>query len=508
MKKLLLLILLSTFLFSCDDDSWKTELEAIKTELANQKALIEALQNNATITGIEQGEGSYTIHFSDGQSITLTNGQTPIINIGENGNWFINGVDTGKPSQGEDGMDGTDGIDGQTPSIEIGENGNWFINGVDTEIKAEGINGMDAPYIISIVEKENLIVFSFSDGSLVTCIKDKQNAILYDFLINKNLNPGERISLLENYIQTNLMMTSKVTFENIGDGFLIGRGYMAVTGSGIEINGSNIILHQYWQGKDIAKDTVEHGLLIKSPLYISFKVKDYQDYSNHRKTYLEILNSDGAVFNYTIENDLFRGAPFVQTKNSALTIESLTMNCFDLQHELWTFGDSYYEFGWLQNLYKFGYYRFLSDFYAGEGSSQALKCLKNNLNFSTPKYIVWGEGVNDSSDKDIDTPNSIWMKNTEELIRICKENNITPIFLTFPSLTDNEGNYIRDHRAKNLWIRNSGYRFCDISSVLEDGNGIWYEGLRGSGDNNIHPTAKGNYLITIQILNDIPEFMY
>lgn len=178
MKYFLLLILVAIFATSCADDSWKAELEAIKTELANQKALIEALQNNASITGIEQGNDNYTIHFSDGQSITLTNGQTPIITIGENGNWFINGEDTGKPSQGEngengtDGANGTDGVDGQTPTIEIGSNGNWYINGTDTGVKAEGTDGthgIDAPYITSIVNDKRNLIFTFSDGTQLTC---------------------------------------------------------------------------------------------------------------------------------------------------------------------------------------------------------------------------------------------------------------------------------------------------------------------------------------------------
>lgn len=45
--------------------------------------------------------------------------------IGPNGNWYINGADTGKPSQGE------------TP--EIGENGNWFIGETDTGLPSRGI---------------------------------------------------------------------------------------------------------------------------------------------------------------------------------------------------------------------------------------------------------------------------------------------------------------------------------------------------------------------------------
>lgn len=91
------------------------------------------------------------------------NGQNgSVVTIGENGNWFIDGVDTGKPAtarleapqlrinevtkywevsydegatwtslniiaEGKDGQNGQDGT-----KVEIGPNGNWFIDGVDT----------------------------------------------------------------------------------------------------------------------------------------------------------------------------------------------------------------------------------------------------------------------------------------------------------------------------------------------------------------------------------------
>lgn len=55
----------------------------------------------------------YTITF-----VVAGDGQTPawtenVPYIGENGNWFVNGVDTGKPSQGAAGTNGTDGKDGK-----------------------------------------------------------------------------------------------------------------------------------------------------------------------------------------------------------------------------------------------------------------------------------------------------------------------------------------------------------------------------------------------------------
>lgn len=72
-------------------------------------------------------------------------GVTP--NIGSNGNWWVNGEDTGVPAKGKDGQDGEDGKDGEDgdngsmPDITIGDNGNWHINGVDTGKPARGPEG-------------------------------------------------------------------------------------------------------------------------------------------------------------------------------------------------------------------------------------------------------------------------------------------------------------------------------------------------------------------------------
>ena len=73
-------------------------------------------------------------------------GNTPF--IGENGNWWIGGTDTGikaagekgeKGDTGEKGETGASGKDGNTPFI--GENGNWWIGGTDTGVKAAGEKG-------------------------------------------------------------------------------------------------------------------------------------------------------------------------------------------------------------------------------------------------------------------------------------------------------------------------------------------------------------------------------
>ena len=52
--------------------------------------------------------------------------------MGENGNWWIGGSDTGVKAEG---------TDGHTPVITIGENGNWHIDGKDTGVLAKGTPG-------------------------------------------------------------------------------------------------------------------------------------------------------------------------------------------------------------------------------------------------------------------------------------------------------------------------------------------------------------------------------
>ena len=66
------------------------------------------------------------------------------VEIGENGNWFIGGKDTGIKAVGEDGSEGAPGADGKDgTTVEIGDNGNWFIDGIDSGIKAEATDGKD-----------------------------------------------------------------------------------------------------------------------------------------------------------------------------------------------------------------------------------------------------------------------------------------------------------------------------------------------------------------------------
>jgi hypothetical protein len=74
---------------------------------------------------------------------TGATGATPA--IGANGNWYINGTDTGLPSRGATGATGIRGVTGATGATgatpTIGTNGNWYINGTDTGLPSRGATG-------------------------------------------------------------------------------------------------------------------------------------------------------------------------------------------------------------------------------------------------------------------------------------------------------------------------------------------------------------------------------
>ena len=74
-----------------------------------------------------------------------------VITVGENGNWFLDGVDSGVSAKGVAGIAGT--------KIEIGENGNWLLDGVDSGISAQGAKGEGT--VITVGENGNW----FLDGA-------------------------------------------------------------------------------------------------------------------------------------------------------------------------------------------------------------------------------------------------------------------------------------------------------------------------------------------------------
>lgn len=121
---------------------------------------------------------TYTITYNDGSTsiFFVTNGQDGI--QGEQGK---NGI------QGIQGIQGEPGKDGHTPVITI-QDGNWYIDGVDTMQKAQGIQGDVGNGISSILktstnELVDTYTITFTDGSTsaftVNNGKDGKDATLW-----------------------------------------------------------------------------------------------------------------------------------------------------------------------------------------------------------------------------------------------------------------------------------------------------------------------------------------
>jgi hypothetical protein len=63
-----------------------------------------------------------------------------VLSIGANGNWFIDGNDTGRPAQGPAGMNGTNGTNGTLIEAK-GTPPTWWLDGVDSGIFLTGAQG-------------------------------------------------------------------------------------------------------------------------------------------------------------------------------------------------------------------------------------------------------------------------------------------------------------------------------------------------------------------------------
>ena len=180
MKKLLILLSLSVLLASCYKDDindlndkynqLKTEQDRQAEQLLAYQTLLQALDKKLTVSGVESTDNGYKVVFSDGSSITLTDGNTPVIEIGDNGSWFIDGNDTGIPSSG---------VNEAAPTIEI-VGGNWHINGEDTGVAATGASGSDAPYITSIIDTGSSLIFHMSDSTTITVPKYDTGIVIED----------------------------------------------------------------------------------------------------------------------------------------------------------------------------------------------------------------------------------------------------------------------------------------------------------------------------------------
>ena len=109
----------------------------------------ETISGGTRVT-ITDADGAHSFDVMNGQD----GGEAATPTIGENGNWYINGEDTGKPSRGEDGAPGADGQDGAP-----GEKGD------PGEPGADGADGVSPTVATSSIEGGTHVVITDASGA-------------------------------------------------------------------------------------------------------------------------------------------------------------------------------------------------------------------------------------------------------------------------------------------------------------------------------------------------------
>lgn len=136
-KSYMIIGLFALGLTACNTDDLERDLDALKDRVENFEAQVQKLNDdmniirvmldgNKTISEWSYDGSKYTIKLSNGETLTLTQGVVgenyPSVTIGENGNWFIAGEDSGIKASAEKGPDAP-----YTPIFKI-ESGQWCVS--------------------------------------------------------------------------------------------------------------------------------------------------------------------------------------------------------------------------------------------------------------------------------------------------------------------------------------------------------------------------------------------
>ena len=200
----------------------------MNTNISSLQKIVVALQDNLSISKVEQISDGYIIHFSDGSTATIKNGKNsedaPIIGVKKDtdgiyywtldGEWLTDEKGNKVKAQGTDGKDGVDGEDGTngkdgiTPQLKI-ENGRWMLSmdngktwtdigqatGADGTDGEDGVDGKDGTNGIfkSVTEDNDNVYFTLEDDSVITIPKSDNSkfAIAFDTTDIAILNGGE-----------------------------------------------------------------------------------------------------------------------------------------------------------------------------------------------------------------------------------------------------------------------------------------------------------------------------
>lgn len=379
----------------------------------------------------------YTIAYSDGTTsmFTVTNGEdgpqgaqgikgedghTPIITIGANGKWYVDGQDTGvsaigikgdkgeqgpKGDKGEDGIqgekgekgeNGKDGVsivsvtksssvgnvdfytisysdgsssvftvtngengetgaqgipgkDGHTPVLNIGENGDWYVDGVDTGISARGEKGDQGPQGEKGDAGEQGPQGEKGDKgedgvSVVNSYIDENGDLICELSNGQKINAGH-VKNVGRHTVTFHVGEEVVSTIKVEDGSKISRPSSKLT-AGYTIHSWKL---DDWDGKD-------REWIFKEDSYLAYKVEDdldlYADYDCN--TYTVSFQGVGTLPDQTVTFNQWYSWPDVTKEGYRVTQwETSGGTLFDANHDLYRIAaDSVFYAVWSANTHK------------------------------------------------------------------------------------------------------------------------------------------------------------
>ena len=191
---------------SCFDDSalknsiddLKDRVEALENfqkqvqgDIASLQEIIAKLQSSVTVNNVVETENGYTINFSDGTSVTISNGKDgmtpPSITVVEEGGTYYWAYENADGTT--DFILDDDGnkipVTGEAPQVRINEEtGNWEIstdggqNWEDTEVKAEGSDGDS--FFKDVTVDDDYVNITLKDGSVIKVPRTKELSFVFD----------------------------------------------------------------------------------------------------------------------------------------------------------------------------------------------------------------------------------------------------------------------------------------------------------------------------------------
>lgn len=295
------------------------------------------------------------------------------------------------------------------------------------------------------------------------------------------------------FIKKNHGITARVKFDSFTS-LTIGKGYHKYRGKWIVIDETNITPYKY-ENSEVAETPISHGLTITDYLQISMFVDDYG--------LCQIsINTTSGTFTTTIDYAYeWNYEPFVFGVQS-MTDAKISYSCDDFKCPFWVFGDSYMGFGTSRvagQLKNLGYMNYCINSIAGAISvdtgtpnKSSYEDLRKMLAIATPKFIIWGDGMNGG-----DTLNIEFLPT---LIELCEEKGIELILYMPPSVPT------INHTSLNNYIVSTGKRYVNGNDAVgATSEGVWYTGYLS--DDNVHPTELGAKAIALRYLNDAPELL-